>query len=209
MINSFLLSFSLYSCGAQWTPTDKNWVGDTAGADSGADPPEETDTTTGGVPPEDTGGMPGDYDGDGWSLQAGDCNDIDPSIHPGAQETCDGADNNCDHNVDEGMTDTDGDGSCDEIDTCDGTTTHTVEVQVDPGSGECSDGNGLTRSTPFSWGTDSGCTDRWYIACNTIDGSATIVATIGVFRGDNCAHARATNETWPATPDTCGWLSVE
>jgi len=44
-----------------------------------------------------------DRDGDGWAgapdltCGAGDCNDANPSIHPGAQEVCnDGLDNNCD-----------------------------------------------------------------------------------------------------------------
>jgi len=37
-----------------------------------------------------------DNDGDGFSECQGDCNDADGSIHPGAQEKCDGLDNNCD-----------------------------------------------------------------------------------------------------------------
>jgi hypothetical protein len=41
-----------------------------------------------------------DNDGDGLSECAGDCNDADPAIHPGAAEVCDGLDNNCDGIVD-------------------------------------------------------------------------------------------------------------
>ncbi|MEC8378946.1 MAG: putative metal-binding motif-containing protein [Myxococcota bacterium] len=47
---------------------------------------------------------------------AGDCNDNDTAINPDATEQCDGIDNNCDSNIDEGLTfneyyvDTDGDG---------------------------------------------------------------------------------------------------
>ena len=59
-----------------------------------------------------------DADGDGYwstSFDGEDCDDKDPDIHPGAVEGCDGVDNNCDGDVDEGVTttfyaDRDGDG---------------------------------------------------------------------------------------------------
>ncbi|MEP7050819.1 MAG: MopE-related protein [Pseudomonadota bacterium] len=74
-----------------------------------------------------------DFDGDGvgaelngstlnctapmyYTAKSGDCNDNDPAIFPGAKEVCDGKDNNCDGQVDEGFTftalcpDADGDG---------------------------------------------------------------------------------------------------
>jgi len=44
-----------------------------------------------------------DADGDGWTTVDGDCNDDDASIHPGAAEVCDGVDQNCDQEVDEGL----------------------------------------------------------------------------------------------------------
>jgi hypothetical protein len=43
-----------------------------------------------------------DTDGDGWSVSCGDCLDSNPEAYPGATETCDGIDNNCDGIVDEG-----------------------------------------------------------------------------------------------------------
>ncbi|MCB9760666.1 MAG: hypothetical protein H6739_12560 [Alphaproteobacteria bacterium] len=55
-----------------------------------------------------------DADGDGhWACQ--DCDDADGAIHPGATESCDYVDNDCDADVDEGVTvtyyqDTDADG---------------------------------------------------------------------------------------------------
>lgn len=48
-----------------------------------------------------------DLDSDGYDTQL-DCNDIDASSHPGADESCDGLDNDCDGQVDEGL-DVDGD----------------------------------------------------------------------------------------------------
>lgn len=43
-----------------------------------------------------------DADGDGVTACDGDCDDGDPGIFPGASEVCDGADNDCDGDADEG-----------------------------------------------------------------------------------------------------------
>ncbi|MFH1462945.1 MAG: putative metal-binding motif-containing protein, partial [Pseudomonadota bacterium] len=39
--------------------------------------------------------------GEGWVAEAGDCDDSDAALHPGATETCDGRDQDCDGDVDE------------------------------------------------------------------------------------------------------------
>ncbi|HET8945637.1 MAG TPA: putative metal-binding motif-containing protein, partial [Candidatus Polarisedimenticolia bacterium] len=44
-----------------------------------------------------------DADGDQHTLCNGDCDDSDPSVHPGAAETCNGADDDCDGAADEGL----------------------------------------------------------------------------------------------------------
>ncbi|NCG17666.1 MAG: hypothetical protein GWP91_01440, partial [Rhodobacterales bacterium] len=42
-------------------------------------------------------------DGDGFALSDGDCDDDDGWRNPDAIETCDGVDNNCDLEIDEGL----------------------------------------------------------------------------------------------------------
>jgi hypothetical protein len=71
--------------------------------------------------PEETA----DADGDGFTVADGDCDDQNPSIHPDAEDVCDGQDGNCDGLVDEAF-DGDGDGHVDETrcgfgDDCDDT----------------------------------------------------------------------------------------
>ncbi len=43
------------------------------------------------------------------AIKAGDCNDSDKDVNPGAQEVCNGKDDNCRNGIDEGFEDTDGD----------------------------------------------------------------------------------------------------
>ena len=60
----------------------------------------------------------GDEDGDGFAAECGDCDDDDPTAHPGADELpCDGVDNDCDPATGDDE-DGDGDGwlSCDDCD---------------------------------------------------------------------------------------------
>ncbi len=50
-----------------------------------------------------------DYDSDGVTPEAGDCDDTEASVYPGAAESCDAVDSDCDGDFVEGETDTDGD----------------------------------------------------------------------------------------------------
>jgi hypothetical protein len=44
-----------------------------------------------------------DYDGDGYFIVHGDCDDEDPTVNPGATEIANGKDDNCDGQADEGV----------------------------------------------------------------------------------------------------------
>ena len=45
--------------------------------------------------------LPGDGDGDGFTICDWDCNDADAAVFPGAEEVCDGIDNNCNWGIDD------------------------------------------------------------------------------------------------------------
>jgi hypothetical protein len=93
--------------------------GDDTASGPGAGPSDDTgDDDTGGDVGGDDSAQPVDADGDGYGSAADggdDCDDADPTVHPDADEACDGVDNDCDGDVDEGTTttfyaDADGDG---------------------------------------------------------------------------------------------------
>jgi len=118
-----------------------------------------------------------DADGDGWPAGE-DCDEADANIHPGASEVCDGADNDCDGDVDEGVittyySDDDGDGygdsdsypimACeppleysvaDNGDDCDDT-----DVDVNPDAMEICDG----VDNNCDGEEDEGLSQTWYV----------------------------------------------
>ena len=54
----------------------------------------------------DSGSPPVTVDADGDGVVADDdCDDTDPTTFPGADEVCDGVDNNCDERIDENAID--------------------------------------------------------------------------------------------------------
>jgi len=79
--------------------------------------------------------MVSDEDGDGWTVNDGDCDDTDPNAYPGAPEICDdGIDQNCDGVMNESV-DNDGDG----FSQCDGDC-NDANLTVCPGCPELCDG---------------------------------------------------------------------
>ncbi|MCK6529109.1 MAG: FG-GAP repeat protein [Candidatus Omnitrophica bacterium] len=81
---------------------DSTFPDDDTGADDDGTPPDD-DTTS------DDDSTPTDGDGDGAPSDV-DCDDTDPSVHPGAAESCDGRDEDCSGAPDDPF-DADGDGA--------------------------------------------------------------------------------------------------
>jgi hypothetical protein len=124
-----------------------------------------------------------DIDGDTYAIEGGpcglvDCDDNDEFVNPGATEVCDGVDNNCDSNIDEGVTntyyaDSDGDTYGDlnvTLEDCtvpsgyvsDSTDCDDTDPAVNPGAAEvCGDGIDNNCDTQI----DEGC-----VTCTDADG---------------------------------------
>jgi hypothetical protein len=112
---------------------------------------------------------------DGWVDNAGDCDDGDPAIHPDAEEACNGVDDDCDGEVDEGLlsswyADEDGDGHGDPdspLEACEQPSGHVdsgddcddADPEIHPGAPERCDG----VDQDCDGEVDEDLQTRWYL----------------------------------------------
>jgi len=112
--------------------------------------------------------------GAGYTTTGGDCDDTRPLVHPGATETCNGMDDNCDGSIDEGLgTITCGVSPCEVmLPACTGG----IVQQCPPGAGIC----------PVDGGADTGSND-------TVDAGSAIDTGSSVDARDqsDATHAEA------------------
>jgi hypothetical protein len=136
-----------------------------------------------------------DQDGDGYTECAGDCNEADPTIHPGAVELCDGLDNDCDGVADDGANAACDDHNACTDDQCMGTTgcVHANNTRA------CDDGTPCTSGDTCSGGACTG-TPRDGIACDDRN-----VCTTGDFCSGGVCHGtpRSCDDHNPCSDDSC------
>jgi hypothetical protein len=164
--------------------------------------PGKDDAAGGGDSGSEWGPVGTDQDGDGVTVNDGDCDDGNAALYPGRAEDCDGIDNNCNGVVDEGLPDADGDRTADCVDAeeCDGVDNNGDGV-VDEGFSD-SDGDGSADcvGTERCDGVDNngnGEVDEGYDVDG--DGYTTCAATLGQA---DCDDANA--DVYPGAVETDG-----
>jgi arylsulfatase A-like enzyme len=123
------------------------------------------------LPPPDCSN---DYDGDGFSVCDGDCDDLSAAVYPGAAEVCDGVDNQCSGDPGFGQVDEGGDGLCADALYCNG-------VEVCSGTGGCQPGAPVVCDDASSCTGDS-CNETTDSCDFTNNSSCAIGGTVYYYR---------------------------
>lgn len=172
-------AFAFFSHDTRWPISSR--VNAVTGITCGAEVCDGTDDDCDGSIPV----AEADVDGDGFRGCAGDCNDANPAIHPGAPDVCDTIDNDCNGLVDDLDADGDGVGLC--FGDCDDTNPAVIaapglieDLQAQPISG-------AVRYTWTSQAATAGAGTVYDAFAGTIAGSGTINFAAGACAGNNLA----------------------
>jgi hypothetical protein len=105
----------------------------------------------------------------GYVPTPGDCDDSDNTVYPGASELCDGKDNDCDTQIDEGCTLFYWDGDSDSWGNPAGPTTTVPQSGYVANAGDCDDTNGAINpgATEICNGIDDNCDGNIDEGCAT------------------------------------------
>jgi hypothetical protein len=128
-----------------------------------------------------------DGDHDGVTNCAGDCDDNDADVHPGALEGCDGKDNDCNGACDDGALDQDSD----RYNIC-GEKIRSTGACLDIGVPDCDDNDAAVHpdASEVCNGKDDDCEGTCDIAPGSIDRDGDSVTACGTIPGTTCIGPR-------------------